>query len=361
MGYSRAMNAINLEPTDRIPNMEYIAHPEFVQKLSGTDPWQQPTQAFSKAYRILDLDSALWLPVMSRKIVQGAVIVDKERRKAYTRWGIDGSPWTVPFIKFKTIDELLDYDPYTEEKRTVEEIAVGKNDEPYLSFSIGSYRMVHDLVKEWTLIPALHYATLFMYLILEIGWELMAKLAFQQPKECRRILESFARLSTKFMEAWASLDPPVFISHDDLANSKGPIMSPDWFRKNIFPWYSKIWEPIKKKGIKILFISDGKYDSMIDDIAKAGADGFMIDHTNDMKSIADRYGDSKVIVGNVDNYKLIYGTTDDVVSEVRRCVSEVGDCPGFFFKVPEDISHDMPIANVEAYFQACKKHGKRES
>jgi hypothetical protein len=359
MGYKRALKTINLELTDRIPNMEYIAHPEFVQKISGINPWKYPTEAFSEAYRILDLDSALWLPLEARNIPSGTVVIEKDRKKAWTRWGIDGSPWTVPFIKFKTIEELLDYDPYAEETRTVEEIAAGKNEEPYLSFSIGSYKKVQKLVEKWTLIPALHYATLFQYFILNIGWELTVKLAYQYPKECKRLIESFVKLSIKWMEAWASLNPPVFISHDDIASYKGLFFPPEWYKKNIFPWYPKIWEPIKKKGIKVLFISDGKYDSVIDDIAKAGADGFIIDRTNDLKDIADRYGDTKVIVGNIDNYKLIHGTTKDVISEVKRCVSEAGDCPGYFFKVPEDISHDIPISNVEIYFEACKKYGKR--
>jgi len=152
----------------------------------------------------------------------------------------------------------------------------------------------------------------------------------------------------------------VLISHDDIATSRGLIFSPDWFKKNIFPWYPKIWEPIKRKGIKILFISDGKYDVMIDDVAKAGADGFLIDHTNDLGRIAGEYGDKKVLIGNVDNYKLTYGSTEDVVSEVRRCVEEAGDCPGFFFKAPGDISHDIPLSKVEVYFNACKKYGERE-
>ncbi len=65
---------------------------------------------------------------------------------------------------------------------------------------------------------------------------------------------------------------------------------------------------------------------MIDDIVKAGVDGFLIDHTNDLKSIADKYGDSKAIIGKVDNYKFTYGSTEDVVSEVKRCVDEEGDC-----------------------------------
>jgi len=206
-GYDRALDAINLELPDRIPNMEYIAHPEFLRMLSGIDPWEQPARSFAEAYRILDLDSALWLPTTSRRISDGAVVIDKEHKKAYTRWGIDGSPWTVPFIRFRTIEELLDYDPFSEETRTVEEIALGKNDEPYLSFSIGNYKKVQRFVEKWTLIPALHYATLFQYLILEVGWELMVKLAFQEPRECSRLLERFARLSIEFAEAWASLDP----------------------------------------------------------------------------------------------------------------------------------------------------------
>ena len=69
------------------------------------------------------------------------------------------------------------------------------------------------------------------------------------------------------------------LSHDDLASYNGPVMSPEWLREHILRWYRKIWEPIKRKGIKVIFVSDGDYSLLIDDLAKLGADGFMIDHT----------------------------------------------------------------------------------
>jgi len=56
---------------------------------------------------------------------------------------------------------------------------------------------------------------------------------------------------------------------------------------------------------------------------------------------------------------LTFGTEREVVSEVRRCVSQGANCPGYFLKVGEDIPYIVPLRNVRAYFNACRKYSLR--
>ena len=42
MSLQRAVNAIHLKPTDRIPQWEFISHPAFERVLTGIDPYQRP-------------------------------------------------------------------------------------------------------------------------------------------------------------------------------------------------------------------------------------------------------------------------------------------------------------------------------
>ena len=56
MGYKRALRAVNLEETDRIPSAELIANPEFEQYITGINPYQNPLKAKLKMIEKLDID-----------------------------------------------------------------------------------------------------------------------------------------------------------------------------------------------------------------------------------------------------------------------------------------------------------------
>ncbi len=56
MSRQRALDAVHLQPTDRIPQMECLQHPEFERALTGIDPYQHPQKARLAMLEELDLD-----------------------------------------------------------------------------------------------------------------------------------------------------------------------------------------------------------------------------------------------------------------------------------------------------------------
>jgi uroporphyrinogen decarboxylase len=98
---------------------------------------------------------------------------------------------------------------------------------------------------------------------------------------------------------------------------------------------------------------------IVDDIARAGADGFILEECSDLSHIVEKYGFEKVIVGGVDIGVLTYGSVRDVVEEVKRCLRIAGGCPGYFINVSGSIPDNVPMENLEAYFEACRKYGRR--
>ncbi len=104
------------------------------------------------------------------------------------------------------------------------------------------------------------------------------------------VLESFFNLTLANLKAWAKTDIKVFISHDDMVWTKGAIFKPEWYRKYIFPRYQKLWRPLKEADIKVLFCSDGNFTEFIDDVAAAGADGFIFEPLTDLQYVASKYG-----------------------------------------------------------------------
>jgi len=77
------------------------------------------------------------------------------------------------------------------------------------------------------------------------------------------------------------------------------------------------------------------------------------------EELAEKYGKSKVIIGNVDSRILTFGTTEQIFREVRRCTNIGRNCPGYFFAVGNHIPHNVPLKNTLYYLDLIKKLGRR--
>ena len=61
-----------------------------------------------------------------------------------------------------------------------------------------------------------------------------------------------------------------------------------------------------------------------------------------LEAIARRIGGDHFLIGNVDTAVLTFGTSEDVVREVRRCLEEARACAGHFIKATGDLPHSIP-------------------
>ena len=364
MSYQRAIEAISLKKTDRIPHFESLDHPGYIQKLTGLDPFQNPRKAYVQAYEKLDIDWIFGFPT-SQKPVRRFAEDESVRRDTNeivkTNWGVTGSTWNIK-RQFFSVEEVLSYDPFRD-KRGVHlpedigaYIAGDLVSEEFNEWVIKIEKKNQEIMESSCLVKTSYYTTLFMFPIMIFGWDLFLESAALEPKRFAEVMERFAQVSIRNVKRWAQEDMPVFYSHDDLAGTNGPIFSPSWYRENIFPRYKEIWKSIKDKGVKIIFESDGDYTCFLDDLVAAGADGFVIKPEMDLAVIAEKYGKSKIIVGNIDTRILTFGKPPDVVAEVKRCVAQAGNCPGYFLRTSGDIPQNIPLENVTIFFEACRKY-----
>jgi len=210
-----------------------------------------------------------------------------------------------------------------------------------------------------TLILPMYYTTLFQSFILTFGWAMFLETAASEPERFKRTIEWFTRISIEYTTYYAKhCALPVFFAHDDLALTRGLVFRPEWYRENIFPYYERIFEPIKKAGKKLLFVSDGNYTDLIDDLVAVGVDGLMIDQYVDLDRLMRRYGGKIAVIGNADVAPLTFGSPGDVRREVRRCMDAGKRYPGYFIRCHGDMPHNIPLANMRAYFEACRELGR---
>lgn len=343
MSYERGWQALQLDKPDRIPHTEYLFHRAFIRKVTGLDleDPSQSAQALSAIAKALDYDF-IWATYPRE---WGLPRTDMGRAKFYET----EVPWHSSYA-FGSVEEVLAFNP--SEKANLPGI-----DE--LSASVRTYYDWGRTAFPDAVFPGGFYNSVFTWNIITFGWELFMLAAKTDPARFGEILDQFTDISMMVVEAHIRAEVPVFLCHDDLVWASGPVFAPAWMREHIFPRLRRLWAPLREAGIKVLFCSDGNFDDFVDDLVEAGAEGFIFEPLTDLKYIAERYGRSHVIIGNIDSRILQYGSPDEIRADVRRCADLGRDCPGYFFAVGNQIPYTVPIPSVECYLEAIEEYGRR--
>ncbi len=348
MSKKRFFDAIELKHTDRVPCIEWLDHPAFVMKLTGINPFEQPTEAVLQSIRKLDIDWYVGLPKHAHSFQEEEYKKDLGEGRYVSEWGFTGSIWATGHV-FDSDEAVLTYNP-------LELKNAAQRQQGYAS-NVSKIQADQRLVNDACYISGLYYTTLFQWFIMTFGWEQFLMTAASHPHRFKQTIERFTTLSIEYAEYFAKTDLPVFFCHDDLSITRGLVFAPRWYHENILPNYERIFEPLQKAGKKIIFVSDGNYSELIDDLVAVGIHGIMVDHFIDIESVLERYGGKLLIAGNADIAKLTFGTVEDVRKEVLRCMEYGKRFPGYVLKVSGDLPHNIPLENIEAYFQFCKDYG----
>jgi len=337
MSYERGIAAIRLERPDEIPHTQYITHPAWLAHLRKKH--RRPKAGIEE---LLDFDFR-W-STDRPEIPRG-----RWTDMGHAVWQADGSDYRLPRPSpFTSVEEIYALDPREEYgpvdfKRQAEE-----------------YRAWYRQARRGPgVISGGEYRSVVSWAIDAFGWENLLLAAGVDPERFGRLLNRWADYMMTYVEAWAATDIEVFLTHDDMVWTEGGIFKPEFYRAYVFPNYKRYWDCVKDAGKKVLFCSDGSFTEYVDDIAAAGAEGFIFEPTTDLAYICRKYGKTHVIVGNADTRVLTFGTPKDVRREVKRCMDLGRPCPGYFFAVGNHIPPNVPIANAEACMAAYLEMRKR--
>jgi len=340
MGYERGIAAMRLQAPPEIPHTQYISHPRFAEALAGL-PRDHP-EFGGRLTKILDLDY-IWS-------TDGPMVKGKSTDMGHAVWAEDGSDYhEAGAPAFATIEEALSFDPVAEYGLP----DIDKQAEEY------NTRWKENQAKTDAVISGGLYFTLVSFCIHTFGWETFLTAVGEDEDRFDQVLEGFFKIIMAYTQAWAKTDIELYLTHDDMVWTQGAIFHPRWYREHIFPRYRKYWEVIRNAGKKVLFCSDGNFSEFIDDLADAGAQGFIFEPTTDLEYIVKHYGKTHVIIGNADCRILTFGTKEDVRNEVKRCMDLGRDCPGYFFAVGNHIPPNIPVENAVECFNEYHRLRKR--
>ena len=247
---------------------------------------------------------------------KGRVGRTRDGQRAVTR---DGGVWAIDAKeKYATAEDVLDVDLARFAAERVDDAMLGR-----MAALIESNRARGFVVP-------LHYGTLVTRCTIEFGWEPFLMAAALDPARFARVLDALGAASLAVVTGWAQTEGVELIAvHDDIAATRGLILSPDFLREYCLPWYQQLFDAIHQNGCKVLYIGDGNYLPFIDDLLAAGSDGLYIESSSmDPGEFMSRGGRDRLYLLKTSNQNIDVGTPNDIRAELEQLRDLHGDYPG---------------------------------
>ncbi|MBC7217820.1 MAG: hypothetical protein H5U36_06720 [Candidatus Caldatribacterium sp.] len=191
----------------------------------------------------------------------------------------------------------------------------------------------------------------------EAGFENFSFLWYDDPLLFSEWLEGrFLRCKT-IVELLA--DPnicPVAFLGEDIASNKGLIFSPRLLESEFFPRLKVLVDVFHKKGIKVVFHSDGNFLEVLDQIIDTGIDGLNpLDPLAglELEKMRTTCPSRVVLIGNLDcSHLLPFGPKKKIREEVKRICELAKSAGGVIFASSSELHDGIPLENLICMFDA---------
>ena len=241
------------------------------------------------------------------------------RRRRFFRW----TTWTA----HRVFSSTQDYE--VEKQRVLKEAERGWTPEDDRNLQIFMERLGEDRqrLEGMFYFPSVPNVGL-MGIYGEVGLEFFSYCV----ADCPGVIEGLLEMNTAHTTEWVSHLPEnhgieaVFVG-DDMAFKTGPMLSPVWFRKCYFARLARVTNAFHRRGIRVLFHSDGNLMSVLDGLVEAGIDGLNpieVLAGMDLGTIHRRHP-HLFLAGGIDVSELLpHGTPAMVRDVVKRAIEDAG-------------------------------------
>ena len=349
----------------RIPHWEHWSCPDAETYITGIDYYEHPRLC---RLRLRELYPWLTLPIPESDTPiprpsledssQGPLLDEEGRRRV--RWG-DSTTWHWDWGKrFRTPDEVLSFSPLEHADFSavpvVESRDYSDEEKLYQSYRAHFPQEWGDQAPEGSPAMISFYNTMFMWPLLTFGWEMFLQTCLD---ECfARIMEEFAEINRRVFRVFARLPVRFVLCHDDIVNARGPICSPAWMRRYVFPHYEEFWAILKAAGKRVIFMSDGCMDAYADDVFACGASGIVTEPYTDFRAIARKH-ENCVLAGEGDNRVLMGNDPTEIEAMVKSMVETAHMTGGYFMCIGNHIPWNVPPEAVKRYLDLSSELAHR--
>jgi hypothetical protein len=354
----RFKKALNWEPIDRILTYDYLDNKQILIDHGGYD--ENRTYNFEE---LVEVNAGTWKKIgvdVTRSVYDpinhwmGGKINNWIRffRVNPDEWSVSQAGETAWISKrpFRTLAELEKHMP---QLPVYEEVR-----EWYQPF-IRQVQQIHSQ-NDVVFIGAVEGPITDAYTYMDM--ELFAHAIYDAPELVAHVMDCTGMFSAHIARAFAEVsDVPLLFMGEDISGSTGPIFNPKFVRKEGLPRWKWITAPIKEKGMKFLYHTDGRYGKFLplifDELEADGLNPIERNNCNDIFEIRKEYP-HKMLFGNVCCiHTLPYGTLGDVEDETLELIEKIGPQGGIFIGSSSEVHEAIPVENAVIMYRTVHEYG----
>ena len=198
-----------------------------------------------------------------------------------------------------------------------------------------------------------------------MGTENLSYAWYDDPALCDNMMEFIADFTIEMLRPVLNEVAVDYIFlNEDMAMKSGPLLSPEHYRRYIFPHMRRLVDFIKSKGVPYVIVdTDGNSEPLIPQLLEAGVDGIWpierASENTDPIVLRAKYGKALRLWGAVDKRCIAAGfnAIDEHLRTLIPLIEEGGFIPTVDHLVPPDIS----LENFSYYMKQKMKLLKGES
>ena len=180
---------------------------------------------------------------------------------------------------------------------------------------------------------------------------------YRRPDDVSAMMNQAVAFNLKLARKAAGQGAHGILIADDIAYTKGLMMSPDMLRQIFFPVLKKQVEQISALSLPVFFHSDGNLNLIIKDLANTGLNGLQCLESAagmDLNAIKQEYGRKMCLWGNLDPACLTAPLDEQGAQNIRDQVSAIrrtADQGGVIFGTSSGLFHGILLENLRYAYQ----------
>jgi uroporphyrinogen decarboxylase len=201
----------------------------------------------------------------------------------------------------------------------------------------------------------------------EIAWQIRGYEPFlldliERPAWAECLLDRLAANNRFRAVAAAEAGADAIYCGDDIANQNALMFSPAMWRRFMLSRWSAVWAAAKavRPEIRIHYHSDGNILSIVPELVEAGLDILnpVQPECLDADAIHARYAGRLAFDGCIGTQSTMpFASPEEVRARVGQCVARYGASGGLILAPTHVLEPEVPIANIEAFVDACRRGG----
>jgi uroporphyrinogen decarboxylase len=199
----------------------------------------------------------------------------------------------------------------------------------------------------------------FLSALVSIGFQTFMESLYVNPELIHAVLGAYVDWSAKVVRRICEMGVDVVFTTDDFAFNTGPFMSPASFRQWVVPYHQRA---IREIIVPWVLHTDGEIHRILDDLFGMGIQGIHPIDPNcmDIREFKKNHGKKVCILGNVNVNTLASGTPEEVYSEVRDLIRDLGPGYGYILSSGNSVPDYAKPENMLALARALEDFAEYE-